>query len=123
MSANHNGNIETAIKTIESAKLAGANAIKLQTYTPDTLTIKSDRPEFYLTGGLWNGRNLYDLYQDAHTPYDWHESLFAHAKKCGMTIFSTPFDDTAVELLEGLNTPAYYFIALVHTLRQLQKLS
>jgi len=107
MSANHNGNIETAINTIESAKVSGANAIKLQTYTPDTLTIKSDRPEFYLTGGLWDGRNLYDLYQDAHTPYDWHESLFAHAKKCGITIFSTPFDDTAVELLEGLNTPAY----------------
>jgi N-acetylneuraminate synthase len=107
MSANHNGNIETAINTIESAKLSGANAIKLQTYTPDSLTIKSDRPEFYLTGGLWGGRNLYDLYKDAHTPYDWHETLFRHAKECGITIFSTPFDDTAVELLEGLNTPAY----------------
>ena len=97
MSANHNGSIENAFKTIDAAKLAGANAIKLQTYTPDTLTIKSKRPEFYLNGGLWDGQHLYDLYQDAHTPYDWHASLFAHAKQRGITIFSTPFDDTAVE--------------------------
>ena len=107
MSANHNGSIENAFKTIDAAKLAGANAIKLQTYTPDTLTIKSKRPEFYLNGGLWDGQHLYDLYQDAHTPYDWHASLFAHAKQRGITMFSTPFDDTAVELLESLNTPAY----------------
>jgi N-acetylneuraminate synthase len=107
MSANHNGNIKNAFKTIEAAKASGANAIKLQTYTPDTLTIKSNRPEFYLSGGLWDGRHLYDLYQDAHTPYDWHAKLFDYAKKCGITIFSTPFDDTAVELLEGLEAPAY----------------
>jgi N-acetylneuraminate synthase len=107
MSANHNGNIENAFKTIEAAQASGANAIKLQTYTPDTLTIKSNRPEFYLSGGLWDGRHLYDLYQDAHTPYDWHAKLFDYAKNCGITIFSTPFDDTAVELLEGLDTPAY----------------
>ena len=107
MSANHNGNIENAFQSIEVAKASGANAIKLQTYTPDTLTIKSNRPEFYLSGGLWDGRHLYDLYQDAHTPYDWHAKLFDYAKKCGITIFSTPFDDTAVELLEGLDTPAY----------------
>ncbi len=107
MSANHNGNIENAYKAIEAAKESGANAIKIQTYTADTLTIKSKRPEFYLSGGLWDGRHLYDLYQEAHTPYDWHASLFEYAKKCGITIFSTPFDDTAVELLEDLNTPAY----------------
>jgi pseudaminic acid synthase len=107
MSANHNGNIENAFKTIEAAKASGANAIKIQTYTPDTLTIKSKRPEFYLSGGLWSGRHLYDLYQDAYTPYEWHAKLFDYAKNCGITIFSTPFDDTAVELLESLNTPAY----------------
>ena len=107
MSANHNGNIENAIKTIEAAKAAGANAIKIQTYTPDTLTIRSKRPEFYLSGGLWDGRHLYDLYQDAHTPYEWHSRLFSYAKDCGITIFSTPFDDTAVNLLEDLNAPAY----------------
>ena len=107
MSANHNGDIKNAFKTIKAAKASGANAVKLQTYTPDTLTIKSSRPEFYLDGGLWDGRHLYDLYQDAHTPYDWHEKLFEYAKECDITIFSTPFDDTAVELLESLNTPAY----------------
>ena len=107
MSANHNGSIETAFKTIEAAKEAGANAIKLQTYTPDTLTIKAERKEFYLSGGLWDGCHLYDLYQDAHTPYEWHEKLFDHALSTGISIFSTPFDDTAVELLEGLDTPAY----------------
>ncbi len=107
MSANHNGNIENAFKTIEAALAAGANAIKIQTYTPDTLTIRSQRPEFYLTGGLWDGHHLYDLYKDAHTPYEWHAQLFDFAKDCGITIFSTPFDDTAVELLEDLGTPAY----------------
>tara|TARA_B100000035_G_scaffold313440_1_gene327133 strand:+ start:446 stop:1945 length:1500 start_codon:yes stop_codon:yes gene_type:complete len=107
MSANHNGDIKNAFKTIKAAKASGANAVKLQTYTPDTLTIKSSRPEFYLDGGLWDGQHLYDLYQDAHTPYDWHEKLFEYAKECDITIFSTPFDDTAVELLESLNTPAY----------------
>ena len=107
MSANHNGNIENAFKTIEAAKEAGANAIKIQTYTPDTLTIRSKRPEFYLSGGLWDGRHLYDLYQDAHTPYEWHSQLFSFAKDCGITIFSTPFDDSAVDLLEDLGTPAY----------------
>jgi pseudaminic acid synthase len=107
MSANHNGNIENAFKTIEAASAAGANAVKIQTYTPDTLTIKAERPEFYLAGGLWDGRHLYDLYKEAHTPYEWHEQLFDFAKHCGITIFSTPFDDTAVELLESLDTPAY----------------
>lgn len=107
MSANHNGRIENALNTIQAAKAAGANAIKIQTYTPDTLTIKSERPEFYLSGGVWDGRHLYDLYEDAHTPYEWHARLFEFAKDCEITIFSTPFDDSAVDLLEGLNTPAY----------------
>jgi len=107
MSANHNGKIENAFKTIEAAKTAGANAIKIQTYTPDTLTIRSKRPEFYLSGGLWDGRQLYDLYQDAHTPYEWHSKLFDFARDCGITMFSTPFDDTAVDLLEDLGSPAY----------------
>jgi len=107
MSANHNGSLENAKKTIKSAKECGANAIKIQTYTPDTLTIRSDRPEFLLKGGLWDGRQLYDLYKDAQTPYEWHEELFKYAAKCGITLFSTPFDDTAIELLEELNTPAY----------------
>jgi len=107
MSANHNGSIENAKKTIKAAKDCGANAVKIQTYTPDTLTIKSSRPEFKLSGGIWHGRQLYDLYEDAHTPYQWHESLFNYAKECGITLFSTPFDDSAVDLLESLNSPAY----------------
>ena len=104
--ANHNGNIENAFKTIEAAKAAGANAIKIQTYTPDTLTIRSQRLSLF-NCGLWDGHHLYDLYKDAHTPYEWHAQLFDFAKDCGITIFSTPFDDTAAELLEDLGTPAY----------------
>lgn len=107
MSANHNGNIETAFKIIEAAKLAGANAVKLQTYRPDTITLNCDSEDFRIHGGLWNGRTLYDLYQEAHTPWEWHAPLFAHARKHGITIFSSPFDNTAVDLLEDLNAPAY----------------
>jgi pseudaminic acid synthase len=107
MSANHNGNIETAFKIIEEAKKAGADAIKMQTYTPDTLTLKCDLPDFQITDGLWAGRNLYDLYEWAHTPWDWHKPLFEHARKLGITIFSSPFDNTAIDLLEDLNAPAY----------------
>ncbi len=107
MSANHNGNIETAFKIIEEAKKAGAEAIKMQTYTPDTLTLKSDLPDFQITDGLWSGRTLYDLYEWAHTPWDWHKPLFDHARKLGITIFSSPFDNTAIDLLEDLNAPAY----------------
>ncbi len=107
MSANHNGNIETAFKIIEEAKKSGADAIKMQTYTPDTLTLKCDLPDFQITDGLWAGRTLYDLYEWAHTPWHWHKPLFEHARKLGITIFSSPFDNTAIDLLEDLNTPAY----------------
>lgn len=107
LSANHNGSIDTAKKLIYEAFGAGADAVKLQTYTPDTITIKSDLPDFCIEGGLWAGRTLYDLYQEAYTPWEWHPILFEHAKKLGITIFSSPFDITAVDLLESLNAPAY----------------
>ena len=107
MSANHNGNIETALHIIEEAKKAGADAVKLQTYTPDTITLNCDTEEFHIHGGLWDGRTLYDLYREAHMPWDWHAPLFSHAAKMGITIFSSPFDHTAVDLLEDLNAPAY----------------
>lgn len=107
MSANHNGNLDTAFRIIEAAKKAGADAVKLQTYTPDTITLDSDAAEFHIKGGLWDGRTLYDLYREAHMPWDWHAPLFAHARKVGITIFSSPFDNTAVDLLEDMNAPAY----------------
>lgn len=107
MSANHNGNIETAFRIIEAAKQAGADAVKMQTYKPDTITLDCDREEFQIHGGLWDGRTLYELYEEAHTPWEWHQPLFNHARKLGITIFSSPFDNTAVDLLEDLNTPAY----------------
>jgi N-acetylneuraminate synthase len=107
LSANHNGSLSRAIKTIDMAKAMGADAIKMQTYNADTMTIDCDKEHFYIEGGLWNGYSLYQLYDEAHTPYAWHQALFEHAKQVGITIFSTPFDETAVELLESLNTPAY----------------
>jgi N-acetylneuraminate synthase len=107
MSANHNGNIETALQLIEEAQKAGACAIKIQTYRPDTITLKSDLPDFQINDGLWAGRTLYDLYEWAHTPWEWHKPLFEHARQLGITIFSSPFDNTAVDLLEDLNAPAY----------------
>jgi pseudaminic acid synthase len=107
MSANHNGNIETAFKIIEAAKQAGADAVKLQTYRPDTITLDCDSEDFRIHGGIWDGRTLYELYEEAHMPWDWHAPLFAHASKLGITIFSSPFDRSAVDLLEDLNTPAY----------------
>jgi N-acetylneuraminate synthase len=107
MSANHNGKIETALRIIEAARQAGADAVKLQTYTPDTITLNSDADGFRIEGGLWHGRTLYDLYQEAHMPWDWHAPLFAYARKIGITIFSSPFDRTAVDLLEDLGAPAY----------------
>jgi len=107
MSANHNGQIDTAFKLIEAAKQAGADAVKLQTYRPDTITLNCDSDDFCIHGGLWDGRTLYDLYQQAHMPWEWHGPLFEHARKLGITIFSTPFDNTAVDFLEELNAPAY----------------
>jgi len=107
LSANHNGNIRRALMSIKAAKDAGADAVKIQTYTADTMTIPCDKEGFRIEGGLWDGYNLYDLYKEAETPYEWHKTLFEYAKDIGITIFSTPFDETAVSLLEEFNTPAY----------------
>jgi N-acetylneuraminate synthase len=107
LSANHNGSLSRALESIQAAKDAGASAVKIQTYTADTITINSDRPEFIIKGGLWDGFKLYDLYKWAETPYEWHAEMYAFAASIGITIFSTPFDNTAVDLLESLNTPAY----------------
>ena len=107
LSANHNGKLETALRIVEEAKKAGADAVKLQTYKPDTITLNCDSEDFKIRGGLWDGRTLYELYEEAHMPWDWHKPLFEHARKQGITIFSSPFDNTAVDLLENLNAPAY----------------
>jgi len=108
LSANHNGSLETAIETIRAAKRAGADAIKFQTYTADTITIDAKTDDFKLSQGtIWDGRYLYDLYKEAYTPWEWHEELFKVAKEEGLVCFSSPFDPTAVELLEKLNAPAY----------------
>jgi N-acetylneuraminate synthase len=107
LSANHNGSLERALQSMDAAKACGADAIKLQTYTADTITIDCDDPDFIVQGGLWDGYKLYDLYKWAETPFEWHQAMFDHARKTGITVFSTPFDETAVDLLEDLNTPAY----------------
>lgn len=107
LSANHNGKLETAMRIIEEAANAGADAVKLQTYRPDTITLDCDSDDFKIKGGLWDGRTLYELYEEAHMPWEWHQPLFEHAQKLGITIFSSPFDTTAVDLLEELGAPAY----------------
>lgn len=107
LSANHNGSIQNAIDTIKAAKKAGADCIKLQTYTPDTITLNCKKSDFKIQGTIWDGQYLYDLYQKAFTPWDWHKELFRIAKEEGLVIFSSPFDFTAVDFLEDLNAPAY----------------
>jgi len=107
ISANHNGSLAQARKLIKTAKMYGADAVKLQTYTPDTMTIKSRKSDFKIKGGLWNGNTLWDLYDKAQTPFEWHKNLFDYAKKIKITCFSSPFDESAVDLLESLNCPFY----------------
>ncbi|MFT7005698.1 MAG: pseudaminic acid synthase [Colwellia sp.] len=107
LSANHNGSIDKALKSIEVAAQCGVDAIKIQSYTADTMTIDCEAEDFQIKGGLWHGYKLYDLYQWAQTPFEWHQQLFDKANEVGITLFSTPFDETAVELLENLNAPAY----------------
>lgn len=107
LSANHNGSIETAIETIRAAKRAGADCIKLQTYTADTITIDSRKDDFLIKGTIWDGKNLHDLYQEAYTPWEWHKQLFDVAEEEGLICFSSPFDKSSVDFLEELNTPAY----------------
>ena len=107
LSANHGGVLERAKDSIVEAAKTGVAAIKLQTYTADTMTINCDRPDFLISDGIWSGRKLYDLYEEAYTPFAWHKELFDLAKSIGVTIFSTPFDESAVDLLEDLETPAY----------------
>ena len=107
LSANHNGSLDTAIETIKAAKRAGADCVKLQTYTADTITIDSDKKDFLIKGTIWDGKKLHDLYKEAFTPWEWHEELMLVAKKEGLICFSSPFDKTAVDFLETLNVPAY----------------
>lgn len=107
LSANHNGSIDLAKQSILAAKNAGADAIKIQTYEAHTMTIDSNKPDFIINGGLWDGYKLYDLYDEAKTPFEWHKELFAYSSEIGIEIFSSPFDESAVDLLESLDTPAY----------------
>ena len=107
LSANHNGDRAQAMRLIKAAKETGADAVKIQTYRADTITLNSDDDAFRIKGGLWDRRTLYDLYEEAHTPWDWHKPMFDYARELGITMFSSPFDPTAVDLLEDLNAPAY----------------
>ncbi len=107
LSGNHNGDMARALRLVDKAAESGADAIKLQTYTADTITIDHAGPGFTISGGLWDGRTLHDLYQEAHTPWDWHPELFARARAGGLIVFSSPFDETAIDFLEEQNCPAY----------------
>lgn len=107
LSANHGGSIDAAKQAIRSAKDSGAKAVKIQSYTPDTMTIDSEKTDFLITEGLWKGYKLYDLYKEAYTPFEWHSDLFQYATEIGITLFSSPFDETAIDLLQDLNAPAY----------------
>ena len=107
LSANHNGSIDKALESILCAKECGADAIKLQTYSAETMTIDSSRDDFLIKGGLWDGYKLFDLYKEAETPFEWFPIIYEYAKKIDFPVFSTPFDETAVDLLESLDSPAY----------------
>ena len=107
LSANHNGSLQTALETVRAAKRAGADAIKLQTYTADTITLKSIKEDFKIQGTIWEGKYLHALYQEAYTPWEWHKEIFDEAKRVGLICFSSPFDFTAVDFLETLDVPAY----------------
>src|SRR6266852_2592551 len=107
VSCNHNGILENAINLIDAAKWAGADAVKFQAYTPDTITLNCNKTDFIIQEGLWKGRNLYDLYSKTHTPFKWFPELFKHAKKAGITLFASVFDNTSVDMLRKLDCPAY----------------
>lgn len=107
LSANHGHKLELALESVRAAKEAGADAVKIQTYTADTITLDCDIDDFIVKGTIWNGRTLYDLYQEAFTPWEWHEAIYEEARKIGLVCFSTPFDKTAVDFLESLGNPIY----------------